>query len=93
MVTFVSGEVKEIERRRNNQGNLDLIRAPREIQRAQCNYSPWKGGGGVRHDEGRAGEHRMARRRGGWVTPFLLEEMAQMEMKALTEPTPPLMTA
>lgn len=24
---------------------------------------------------------------------FLLEEMAQMEMKALTEPTPPLMTA
>lgn len=51
------------------------MRESRETQPAQCNYSPWRGGGGVRRDEGRAGEDRMAKRRLG-CTVFLLEEMA-----------------
>lgn len=70
---WVSGSKRD-RRRSNKWGNWDLMRTPRETQRAQCNYSPW--GGGTRRDKGRAGKDRMERRRGGWVTQVLLEEMA-----------------
>lgn len=68
---WVSGSKRD-RRRSNKWGNWDLMRTPRETQRAQCNYSPSGGGRG----KGRAGKDRIERQRGGWVTQFLLEEMA-----------------